>query len=615
MLLHFGASDEGTLFPCRSEIKSTEKPVSRASVQEATTLLQSGVQYLCLHGGAGVGKTTALQELDAALPADSIMVKYDCYGGGRYLDPSALRHRTQDAFLQLTNELAAHLKLPLLLSRRQDSDYPRLFVNRLRHASEALNARNPNALIVITIDAADNAVYAAESRNSVEPSFVHDFLQITAQPMNVRFVVTARTGRLELLRLPRAYHGMEIRPFSRSETGENVAQVWPAPESWVDDFHHFSRGIPRVQAYAFEVDDTCPSTALDRLMPDGKSLKEIFRKQFEDASRKSGNPAEVELLCAGLIALPRPVPLSDLAAVLNSTEAHLSDVCVDLSPGIRLQNDAVGFADEDFEDFVRTEGEGELSNVRGRAANWLLSRADNDHYAALNVAEALVAAGRGSDLLTLVENELVPHAVKDPVLRREAELRRLRLALKVCRNAGDIVRALRFVLIGAEGIKTETALRRLLAENPDLTARFAYEAAGRLILSDADHIEDHGPLLFQKLAVDADRADAISVREGWRFLQAWLDVRNHYYQDNENQYHHPWKISTSDISSTVEAAFKLDGPKASLDALRRWTPKRVALEVALVLPYRLIAEGHGNAIETLVTEDHLDPRLFRRICG
>ena len=607
VLLHFGASDEGALFPCRSEIKSTENPVSRASVQEATTLLQSGVQYLCLHGSAGVGKTTALQELDAALPADSITVKYDCYGGGRYLDPSALRHRTQDAFLQLTNELAAHLKLPLLLSRRQDSDYPRLFVNRLRHASEALNAKNSSALIVITIDAADNAVYAAQSRNPVEPSFVHDFLQLTDQSMNVRFIVTARTGRLELLQLPRAYHRMEIEPFSRLETGKNVARVWPAPKSWVDDFHHFSRGIPRVQAYAFEADDTHPSTALNRLMPRGKSLREIFRKQFDDASRKSGNPAEVELLCAGLIALPRPVPLSDLAAVLNSTEAQLSDVCVDLSPGIRLQNDTVSFADEDFEDFVRTEGEGELSDVRGRAAERLLSRADNDHYAALNVAEALVAAGRGSDLLTLVENELVPHAVEDPVLRREAELRRLRLALKVCRKAGDIVRALRFVLIGAEGIKTETALRRLLAKNPDLTARFAYETAGRLILSDADHIEDHGPLLFQKLAVDADRADAISVREGWRFLQAWLDARNHSYQDNDNRRHHPWNISISDISSTVEAAFKLDGPTASLEALRRWAPKRIALEVALALPYRLIAEGHGSAIETLVTEDYLDP--------
>ena len=607
VLLHFGASDEGALFPCRSEIKSTEKPVSRASVQEATTLLRSEVQYLCLHGGAGVGKTTALQELDAALPTDSITVKYDCYGGGRYLDPSALRHRTQDAFLQLTNELAARLKLPLLLIRRQDSDYPRLFVNRLRHAAEVLSARNPDALIVIAIDAADNAVYAAQSRSPAESSFVHDYVRLTDQPKNVRFVVTARTGRLGLLQLPRSYCIIEIKPFSRSETGTNVAQIWSAPEIWIDDFHHFSHGIPRVQAYAFEVNGAPPSTALDRLMPDGKSLEEIFRQQFENASRKSGNPAEVELLCAGLIALPRPVPLSDLAAVLNSTEAQLSDICVDLSPGIRLQNDTVSFADEDFENFVRAEGEGELSDVRSRAAERLLSHADNDSYAALNVAEALVAADRGGDLLTLVENNPIPHAVEDPILRREAELRRLRLALKVCREAGDIVRALRFVLIGAEGIKTETALRRLLVENPDLAVRFAYETIGRLVLSDADQIKNHGPLLFQKFSVDADRNDGISVREGKRLLQAWLHARNHHSQDTENHYRRLWNINISDISSMVGAAFKLDGPEASLDALQRWTPKRVALEVALVLPYQLIAEGHGNAVKILVTNGYLDP--------
>ena len=607
VLLLFGASDEGALFPCPSEIKSTEAPVSRESVQEATTLLRSGVQYLCLHGDAGVGKTTALQELYAALPADSIMVKYDCYGGGRYLDPSALRHRARDAFLQLTNELAAHLKMPLLLNRRQDSDYPRLFASRLKHAADALSSRNPDAMIVIAVDAADNAAYAAQSRNPVEPSFVCDFVQLADQPENVRLIVTARTGRLESLQLPRSYHRREIKPFNRSETGESVARIWPAPQSWIDDFHHFSRGIPRIQAYAFEVNGAHPSTALDRLMPDGKSLEEIFRGRFEDASRKSGNPAEVELICAGLVALPRPVPLSDLAAVLNRTEKQISDVCVDLSPGIRLQNDTIILADEDFEEFVRTEGEGELSGVRKTAAEWLRRRADSDHYAALHVAEALVAAGRGRALLDLVENEPVPHAVRDPVLRREAELRRLRLALEVCREAEDIVRALRFVLIGAEGIKTETALRRLLAENPDLTARFAYETAGRLILSDADHIEDHGSLLFQKLAVDANRGDAISVREGWRFLQAWLDARGRDWRSNEKHYHEPWKISISDISSAVEATFKLDGPPASLSALRRWTPRRVALEVALALPYQLIAEGYGGAIETLASEDHLDP--------
>ena len=605
VLLQLGVSEEAALFPCPSEISPTESPIGRAPVREAADMLRSGSRCLCLHGRAGVGKTTALQEIEAALPEGSVMVKYDCYGGGRYLDPGALRHRPRDAFLQLTNELAVRLALPLMLSPHRDSDLPRVFANRLRHAASALAARHPEALLVIAVDAADNSVVAARSRMPEEASFVHDFVRMTAQPENVRFVVTTRTGRLETLRLPRSYPTKEVEPFSREETGKNVAVRWAAPDAWIDDFHHNSHGVPRVQAYAFEMDGAHPATALNRLRPDGKLLDDIFRQQFQRALTKSGTPTEVARLCAALITLPRPVPLPDLAAILESTEAQLTDICADLAPGIRLQDGAVGFADEDFEEFIRAEGEDEIARIQQNAADRLLARADCDRYAAVHVAAALVAAGRGEDLLKLVEEEAAPTSVGDPVLRREVELQRLRLAIKVCRDAGNVARALRFVLIGAEGIRTETALRQLLVDNPDLAARFAPDTARRLILSDAGSVQNHGPLLFQKLAVDADRGDAISVREGRRFLDAWLRARKDHYQNHDVRHPQAWEISISDISSMVEAALKLEGPAASVRALQSWTPKRVALEVALTLPYRLIAEGCGGDVEALVTGGHL----------
>lgn len=608
VMLHLRVSEGVALFPCPSEITSVEAPVSRAPVREAVRHLLSGVRHLCLYGSGGVGKTTALQEIKAGLPSGSTMITYDCYGGGRYLDPSALRHRTSDAFLQLTNELATCLKLPLLLTRYQGSDYPRLFANRLKHAASAEAVRQPGALIVIAIDAADNAVNAAQSRVPAEPSFIHDFVLLAGLPENVRFIITARAGRLPQLRLPSSYLIMEIKPFSRQETGKNVLRVWAAPEAWIDDFHHLSSGVPRVQTYALEVDGASPAIALDRLCPTGKSLDEIFRKQLDEALRKSGNPMEVARLCAGLIALPRPVSLSDLAAVLKSHEAQLADVCMDLAPGIRLHDGAASFADEDFENFIRSEALCQLSDVRQAAASWLLLHAPHDRYAALNVAAALVSADRGSELLELVEREPVPMAIVDPVLRREAELQRLRLAIKVCREAGDVPHALRFVLIGAEGIKTEAALCELLVSNPDMAASFAQETAGRLILSDPGLIENHGSLLFQKLSVDANRSDAISVREGWRLLRAWMQARHyHYHGGEEKPNRRAWKISISDISSTVEAALKLDGPAAALQALRAWTPKRIARDVALSLPVRLIAEGHVRDIEAISADDGLGP--------
>ncbi len=608
VLLQLGVSDVLALFPCPPEIASTIAPVTRAPVREAVDMLRSGVQQLCLHGRAGVGKTTALQEIEEALPPSSVMVKYDCYGGGRYLDPSALRHRSQDAYVQLTNELAARLRLPVLLSPRRGSDVLRLFANRLKHAAQALAAQHPDALIVVAVDAADNAVTAAQERSPVEESFIHDFVRLTELPENVRFIVTARTGRLEKLQLPRSYRATEIEPFSRQETNEHVARAWPdAPSSWIDDFHHFSNGVPRVQDYALNLDGEHPRAALDRLKPHGESLEDIFKQQFLQALTKSGSSDEVARLCAGLIVLPRPVPLSDLAAILESTVPQLTDICTDLAPGVRLQGGAATFADEDFEAFVRAEGGTELPRTRTHAANWLLSRAAHDSYAALHVASALVAAGRGEDLLNLVEAEPASATVIEPVLRKEAELQRLRLAIKVCREAGNVARALRFVLIGAEGIKTETAVRRLLSDNPDLAARFAPETARRLILSDADLVERHGPLLFHKLAVDADRGDAVSYREGQRFLSAWLQAREQDRRKQDDGCHKTWKITVSDICSAVEAAQKLEGAAESLCTLRAWTPRRTVLEVGLRLPYRLIAEGCRENVEAFVVDDHLEP--------
>ena len=90
-------------------------------------------------------------------------------------------------------------------------------------------------------------------------------------------------------------------------------------------------------------------------------------------------------------------------------------------------------------------------------------------------------------------------------------------------------------------------------------------------------------------------------------MDAWLQARQHDCQRQDANYYGPWPISVSDISSTVEAALKLNGPAAALDALGRCTPKRVALDVALTLPYRLIAEGYGDNVGTLATGAHLEP--------
>ena len=600
VLALFGVTDSTGLFPSPSAIEPTQRPVSRSAVRSALRRIQAGEQYMCLHGRAGVGKTTALQEIEGGLPPDSVMVSYDCYGAGSYLDAGALRHRSADAFVHLANELAVRLNLPMLLSRREGSDYPRLFKSRLKRASSVLAARNPQAVAVVAVDAADNAVAAAHQRDEASLSFVREFVHLKDLPENVRFVVTTRTARIDQLQLPRSYAQAEVEAFNLRETGEYIHHVWPhATQSYVEDFHRLSGGIPRVLTYAAKGDNVSISTALDKLRPDGKSLEDIFEQSFDAALKKSGMDVELTRLFAGLISLPRPVPLNHLAAVLETTDLQVADFCADLAPGLRLDGEVVGFADEDYEEFARAKGEEELANVRQRAAQWLLSRVEDDPYAAGGVSALLVDAGRGEDLLNLVEADPLPQAIRDPIVRNEVVAQRLRLAVKVCRSAGDTARALRFVLIGADGVKTEAAMRGLLANNPDLAARFAPLTADRMILSDPECAEDHGALLCQRMAVDADRQDAFSVREGWRALRAWFGERERIRKAQQVRHPGTWEIGVADIVATLEAAWKLNGPLAAARELERWQPRTAWLDVGQRLLHRLIAQGRGSEVETL----------------
>lgn len=606
ILSQLGFSDSRALFPCPPKIAKIERLIRRQVSRTVTERMLSGASRICLHGEGGCGKTTVLQEIEVLLPADSVIVIFDCYGGGRYLDSDSFRHRPRDAFLQLSNDLARQLRIPLLLSGSASLDFPRVFKKRLDRAAEVMEAKNHNALLVVVVDAADNSVTAASKQS--ESSFIHDFVALGDLPKNVRLLVTARTGRLSSLKLPREFFQIEICGFSPGETAAHVQSMWdPAHQAWVDDFHHLSRGNPRVQRYALDYAGANPEHALDYLRPNGKGLNQVFQEQFDFARHKVGHDEDILSFCSGLIALPRPVPIADLAAVTGLSETHLWDLATDLAPGLRLLNKQLSFADEDFEHFVRSEAEAHLGPVQARVADHFAHCYRYDAYAAANVAPALFAAGRRREIIDLIDVESEPTPISDPVLRREIQLQRLRIAMKVCRETGNNVDALLTLLIGAEALKTNTAIRRALVENPDLTAAFAPHASAAAILRDSNEIEHHGPLLFHIMATDAHEGDAIAVREGHRHVQAWMQRRTQSFDDQRRQ--HPniqpqgWNISYSDIAAETEALLRIAGPRRAVGALLQWHPRSIALQVARTLSTKLITSGDAALVEQCIMTD------------
>ncbi len=607
ILAWMGVSDPGALFPCPSTIVKVKQLIPRKVSKEIVERMLAGAQRICLHGEGGCGKTTALQEIETLLPIDSVMIIFDCYGNGRYMDSDAYRHRSRDAFLQLANDLATRLRIPLLVNRSPDLDYPRVFTKRLQKAAEAVASRTEHALLVIVVDAADNSVTAASMRAPAERSFVHDFMALGVLPANVRLIVTGRTGRLPTLNVPHDYSLLTMTGFSKDETVANVRETWSAaPDIWIEDFNHLSRGNPRVQRYALDYAGTEPARALDYLRPHGKGLEQVFREQLDHARNKIGHDQEITAFCAGLIALPRPVPITDLSAVTKLNEAQIRDLCADLAPGVRITDELIGFADEDFEDFIRTEGQQQLNIIQTRIADHLVSRRTSDAYAASHVAAALLAAGRGWDIIDLINTEREPTAIDDPVLRREAQLERLRIAMKVCRESGNNVDAILTLLIGAEALKTDVAIRNMLLGNPDLAAYFARDTSSRTILRDPEQIENHGPLLFHLMAADAQKGDAISVREGRRQLDAWMQRRAVHFAEErkEHPHFHPryWSINDRDIAGEIEAVLRIAGPQKAIETLSRWRPSTVALRVASILSNKLIIAGEAALLQRCVSE-------------
>lgn len=601
VLSWFGFHSPQALFPCPKEIKLVDSPVIRSVAQETVARMLSGVQKLCLHGSAGCGKTTVLQEIQALLPPGSTMIVFDCFGSGRYLESNGTRHRPGDAFLQLCNELATELQIPFLLKRDQGANYAKSFSDRLHRASPVLNSISKDALLVIAVDAADNSITAAQKSVPPEPSFVSDFVMLGGLPPNVRLLVTARTGRLNDLRLPSSFTLDELEGFTEQESAKNAERIWSnCTLSWLEEFHHFSEGNPRVQGYALDYANNDQQRCLDYLRPTGKRLFEIFEKRLTEAAEKSGVDDSVRNFCGAIAVMPRPIPPKDLANVSGLTVAQVRDLCADLGEALRVSEDGIGFKDEDFEEFISKRVGDDLPSFKEKVAEHLWTRRNHEEYAATHVASALFAAGRASDITALLETEPEPRAITDPILRQQVKIKRLRTGMQVAAEDGSTTGAIRAILVGAEALKTQDAITELVVSNPDLAVEFVRDSTEKLVLQDADYLEHHGAFLFQLMLIEARDGNKVMVREYERRLNAWLNRREEDWkakkERNPKHPDSPWKISAQDIAAQVESVLLVYGVEPAVRCLRSWTPRRIGLEVTRFLVPKLLASGKREAL-------------------
>jgi hypothetical protein len=605
-----GSPSEESLFPCPSNLVFPENAIVREASRSLANRLAAGDAHVCLHGGPGSGKTTVLQQLEILLPKNSTVVTFDCYGAGRYLDASSKRHLPSDAFRQICNDIAVRLSLPLFLTRDEGSN-ARTFVKRLRTAAGTLSALDSSGLLVLAIDAADNSITAAHHFR--ERSFVEDLVTIEDLPSNVRLIITCRSSRKAELDLPGSFREHLLTGFTREETGEFVrTSLLNVHETWLDDFHELSAGIPRVQQYALKNGVHTKEGPLALLRPSGKTLDVIFDSIFQDALRKVGAADLLSRFCASLVVLPRPIPLSYCAELCNDAEDIIRDLCRDLAPCLRLDSDNVSFADEDIEAYVAQRAGANIQHHYTEAAALLLKEHSTSEYAATHVAMMLYQSKQKRELLEIVEHDSEPKAITDPLRRREVQLQRIQLGVHLANDLDDPSSAVRAILRGAEAVRTDDAILALYRDNLDLASFFAEDSVRRRILLDRTQVESHGALIAFLMLKSAIESQATIARSYRRQYRAWLDRRDVEARTQNTKgfnYEQKWKIEVADAAALVEATFLIEGPTAGLNALASWRPKRFALEIAEVFIPRLLTRRRFDLIKPMLEDISLHPVL------
>lgn len=595
----FGLSTYRQAFPAEPHFEILIKTLSRSEAEKlAELVVKTADRPVCLHAGAGRGKTTLLQMLEQNLPVHSVVVAFDCYGGGTYRNPADVRHIPQRAIMQISNEVAGRTGSPLLLSiPASREDLLREFIGRLETAVSLLRKSNENALIVLAIDAVENSVYAARERN--ERSFIHDLF---AQPLpkGVRLLVTCRSESKDLLDLPSGYQEFQLEGFTSEESGEHLQLYFPeADEEQCREFHALTQGIPRLQKYLLENLPDSIDAVLLPLRPNGTTLSAVFEKRIRVAGERLGVPAKVGEICSALITLPRPVPTRYVAKLSGSSPGTIKDFCVDIGFGLLVDDSGdVSFRDQDFEDFIRSQVRGEEA-TRTRISEVLYADRTSDRYAAVHLHEFLGQAARYADLRDLIFNEDLPPVITDPLERQELMIQRIRTAIKIGAHENDWLGLSKLILLAADTAKADMAVRSLIARHYDLAEKFGDpQSVQRLHLCE-NKSDWPLPTLYRNAAVLARyKSMHERAKENLREARGWLDWRS---KQPENSWH-KYEIREGDIAAATEAILRIDGPQIAARWLSRWTPRRVVYDATCLVAASLLRTDGYKEMEKQISK-------------
>ena len=609
ILQRFGVTSDRDLCPAPTEIQDSPNLFRREQHNELVQTILASPNPIIMHASGGVGKSVVALQLSQSLPDGSVGILYDCFGSGRYRNRSESRHQHRVACLQIANELAVRGLCDPLISGSSNDAWMRALLQRLKAAAVTLRKVQPNAVLAVFIDAADNAEMAASEFS--EPCFVHELLREDV-PEGCRIIALCRTERRDLLQ-PRSFvQQIELQSFSESESLRHLRTYFAnASEHDGQEFHRLSSKNPRVQANAlgFRGEVTVDSV-LSSLGPSPTTVDRQIEKQLESAvdSVRDRLPAQhqdqIEAICRGLANLPPFIPIQVLAKAAGVEPDLISSFTSDLGRPLYLSESSVHFRDEPTETWFRQRFSAS-PDVIGQYASRLKPLAEYIPYVAAVLPSLLLQAGQYDELIQLALSDASLPTDK-PIDARNIRVYRLQFALKAALQRQRYKDAAKLAFRAGEETAGKERELKLLTENLDLIAPLqsserVQELAFRRMLrggwAGSENVYSASLLSY----VTEFQGDSRSFRRSGR---EWLNL---YFEEREqknkkNPHANEDALQIQDIGEMGTTVLNLDGPEAVVDFIAIWKPPPVIFETTTFLVRRLIDAGRFEVIEEIARE-------------
>lgn len=593
VLAQLGASTDRDLFPAPPKfdpvpadaVQTADAPALAARLAES-----QGADRFLAHGTYGVGKTTTVQQLEQHLPQGSIVVAYDCFGQGDYRNPGSDRHVVRTALVQLANMVSLRCGLPPLVvsGAVTDGQVWRRFEALLHSAAEALQ---PGGLLILAIDAADNALFAGLI--SGDRTFVPDIWRLPL-PECARLLVTCRSQHRDDVCMGTPIVEVELHGFDEVASTAMLRRFIPdATTTAGAEFHRLTNGNPRLQAYALEAAEDAGSLG-SVLSHAADGLDEIFRRIVDEAFERASVTSDLLAGLAVMHAMSPPARVSLLGDVLGLTHAKARSLCQQLTPGILIDGDTYGFRDQSFEDYVRDRvGEDRWIQANRQLALFFRDRS-GDPYAASALAGHLFNSG-DSDAVIALALERGSELTGDPLWEADIVRRRLHFGALAAARASRPAEFAKLLLAAAYAARSDATLIAALRDWPELAERFADPDLLTLVHDRAESESWRGPTLLRTAAMlawseehEAESRLRMSAADGW--ISRWSRL-----PAGERR---KWKLTARDVAAGAEAAYALEGVDRCRELIWRWRPAEFRLSVSRELIQRLVRRLSPDELRT-----------------